>query len=279
MHNHSFISSASSTSPGSSSSSQGSLSPASSLSPALSIRQGKHHHHNRRRRPSPLKRQMSLGNGGPESSPAAGQPALDIDPRRSHAAGPLAVLYSVEPHEDPLLNPSPARSPSKNSLRGSIHSSPINELSAEDPPHGTPRSVSALAALERAAPPASPNRSLLSAFQAVSPRLQNVTSRSISAPSLSHLQGYTSPRGPAPQSLAPASPISTSPRQPTARTSYATAAFRALNGASPQKQVPSRSSSSSSVPSTSAANVSPVRSRSSSALRQVFNDAPCKSSL
>lgn len=278
-------SASSSSSSSTSSLSRSSLSP--SLSPAHSIQSKKAHHSKHQRRPSPLKRQMSLGTGAP-SSPAQTAAPFDINPLRSHAAGPLAVLYSVEPDEDPLINPhqSPTRSPSKISpSRGNLHSSPFNYLTAtsgvEAP--GTPRPVSALAALDRAAPAASPNRSLLSAFQAVSPRLQNITARSSSAPSLSNLNNGSaraaSPRGPVPHqqsALAPASPISTSPRQTTHRTSYATAAFRALNGASPQKQVPSRSSSSSSsVASTSAAiNVSPVRSRSSSALRQVQNDGP-----
>ncbi|KAK9899824.1 hypothetical protein P389DRAFT_164912 [Cystobasidium minutum MCA 4210] len=230
---------------------------------------------------------MSLGTGSDNGA----NPPFDINPLRSHAGGPLAVLYSVEPDEDPLLvngSNSVTRSPSKLG-GGSLHSSPFNDAPPLDAAHhpGTPRSVSALAALDRPGPAlaASPNRSLLSAFQAVSPRLQNITARSSSAPSLSHLSNgssarTTSPRGPAPQQpssglLAPASPISTSPRQSThTRTSYATAAFRALNGAtSPQKQIPSRSSSGGSSAAASL-NVSPVRSRSSSALRQVQNDAP-----
>lgn len=198
--------------------------------------------------------------------------SLEINPHRDHAAGPLAVLYSVQPDEDPLLHTGTPGSPNK-----TVNSSPFNDNVAIHSIE-SPRPVSALAGLECA----SPNRSLLSAFQAVSPRSQAIASRSTSAPSLSNL---ASPRGVLPQNspLGPASPITTSPRQSSYhKSTYATAAFRALNGASPQKQILSRSSSngstshSPSLPVT--ANVSPVRSRSSSALRQVQNDAPSKPS-
>lgn len=265
-----------------------------SLSPAHSIKStSKHHHHQHSRRPSPLKRQMSLGLGDPTSSSAA----LNIDPNRDHAAGPLAVLYSVKPDEDPLLagGASPVKaSPSTNNtiLRGGAlqHSPSSNNTSANvEIPPDTPRSVSALANLERTAVtaplPSSPNRSLLAAFQAVSPRTQAVTAKSTSLPSLSNLGA--APRGVQPfqhSSLAPASPIYSSPKQSTRRNTYATAAFRALNGASPQKQVSAsrnsrteQSSNSASLPGT--ANVSPISSRSGSISRQAQSEVPSKSHI
>jgi hypothetical protein len=248
-------------------SSSPSLSPAHSITASSNLKsKSKQHHQRRPSRPSPLKRQMSVGNGVASST-------LEINPHRDHAAGPLAVLYSVQPDEDPLLCMGAPGSPSKNA-----HSSPFNDNVAV-PSIEAPRPVSALASLEYA----SPNRSLLSAFQAVSPRSQAIASRSTSAPSLSNL---ASPRGVLPQNspLGPASPINTSPRQsPYYKGTYATAAFRALNGASPQKHIPSRTSSSGSASHSDSlpvtANVSPVRSRSSSALRQVQNDAPSKPSI
>lgn len=289
----------SSVSPSSSSSSpRPSSSRSLSLSPAHSIKSSSkpHFHHQQSRRPSPLKRQMSLGVGNAASSSAV----LNINPNRDHAAGPLAVLYSVKPDEDPLLahgggSPSKTSSSATNSVsRGSaLHPTPLNDSAAAgglsatvEFAQGTPRSVSALANRERtggAAPlPSSPNRSLLAAFQAVSPRTQLATARSTSLPSLAH--ALASPRGvlhPQHSTLGPPSPINTSPRQSTSKNTYASAAFRALNGASPQKQVSSGRNTSSghrrisaSLPTTAPA--SPTGSGSSSVSRQAQSDAPSK---
>lgn len=153
-------------------------------------------------KPSPLTRQMSLS-----SDPS-------IDPNRTHSQGPLAVLYSA-PERDIL------------SLQPQLHPSPTRNNSASDaarplepPSNASPgRRFNDLArGLSSNALSQSPSRSLLAAFQAVSPRS---TIHSVGLRNAGPAQPTTS--------LQPASPIS-SPQGVSAR--FDTLAFRHLNGAS-----------------------------------------------
>lgn len=130
------------------------------------------------RRSSPLKRQMSLT--ATSSDPA-------IDPHRSHASGPLAVLYSVPPERDPLVggsNTSPAR----------IFTNADDSIGASG----------------------SPGRSLLSAFQAVSPNRPNGVASLLSGGG-SAVGLRSAGTG---NTLQPASPIASPQRRTSSYTSH-----------------------------------------------------------